>query len=116
MALHGAARGETVLTPALTRQLLHELATPCDGGAPLASRGVTRRERQVLGLLADGRRTAEVAFDLTLSRETVRGHVKSALRKLGVRTLRRRRGAARRRARDRSSGRAESLDPSPRDA
>ncbi len=54
--------------------------------APLASRGVTRRERQVLGLLADGRRTAEVACDLTLSRETVRGHVKSALRKLGVRT------------------------------
>ena len=47
---------------------------------------MTRREREVLGLLAEGRRTDEVARDLTLSRETVRGHVKSVLRKLGVRT------------------------------
>ncbi len=40
----------------------------------------------MLGLLAAGRRTDEVARDLTLSKETVRGHVKSVLRKLGVRT------------------------------
>lgn len=85
-ALRAAARGEPVLTPALTRQLLRELASPGAGARPLAARGVTRREREVLGLLAAGRRTDEVARDLTLSRETVRGHVKSALRKLGVRT------------------------------
>jgi DNA-binding NarL/FixJ family response regulator len=85
LALRAVARGEPVLSPALTRQLLDELS----GGAaprPLAAHGVTRREREVLGLLAEGRRTAEVATDLALSRETVRGHVKSALRKLGVRT------------------------------
>jgi DNA-binding NarL/FixJ family response regulator len=86
LALHAAARGEPVLSPALTRQLLCELASPCDGARPLDARGVTRREREVLGLLAAGRRTDEVARDLTLSRETVRGHVKSVLRKLGVRT------------------------------
>jgi DNA-binding NarL/FixJ family response regulator len=86
LALHAAARGEPVLSPALTRQLLRELASPGDGTRPLDARGVTRRERQVLGLLAEGRRTNEVASDLTLSRETVRGHVKSVLRKLGVRT------------------------------
>lgn len=86
LALHAAARGEPVLSPALTRQLLRELAAPASGERPLDARGVTRREREVLGLLAEGRRTDEVARDLTLSRETVRGHVKSALRKLGVRT------------------------------
>jgi DNA-binding NarL/FixJ family response regulator len=86
LALHAAARGEPVLSPALTSQLMRELADPGRGARPLDARGVTRREREVLGLLAEGRRTDEVARDLTLSRETVRGHVKSALRKLGVRT------------------------------
>jgi DNA-binding NarL/FixJ family response regulator len=86
LALHAAARGEPVLSPALTRQLLNELAAPSEGTRSLDATGVTRREREVLGLLAAGRRTDEVARDLTLSKETVRGHVKSALRKLGVRT------------------------------
>ncbi|MDX6525937.1 MAG: hypothetical protein QOI43_1448 [Gaiellales bacterium] len=86
LALHAAARGEPVLSPALMRQLLRELASPGSGARQLDATGVTRREREVLGLLAAGRRTDEVARDLTLSRETVRGHVKSVLRKLGVRT------------------------------
>ena len=98
LALHAAARGEPVLTPSLTRQLLGELAAPVGGGGALGARGVTRREREVLALLAEGRRTDEVAHDLTLSLETVRGHVKSILRKLGVRTSVGRRGPARRRA------------------
>jgi NarL family two-component system response regulator LiaR len=85
-ALHAAARGEPVLSHALTRQLLCELASPHEHPRPLDARGVTRREREVLGLLAAGRRTDEIARDLTLSKETVRGHVKSVLRKLGVRT------------------------------
>jgi NarL family two-component system response regulator LiaR len=84
LAVHAAERGESVLSPALTRQLLRELTS--GGRRPLDARGVTQREREVLGLLAEGRRTDEVARDLTLSRETVRGHVKSVLRKLGVRT------------------------------
>lgn len=82
-ALRAAARGETVLAPALVRRLVGELAAPARGARPL---DLTRREREVLGLLAGGRRTTEVALDLSLSRETVRGHVKSVLRKLGVRT------------------------------
>jgi DNA-binding NarL/FixJ family response regulator len=86
LALHAIARGEPVLSPALTRQLLDELSAGGTAARPLEAHGVTRREREVLGLLAEGRRTAEVATALALSRETVRGHVKSALRKLGVRT------------------------------
>jgi NarL family two-component system response regulator LiaR len=73
-----------VLSAALTRQLLRELTS--GGGRPLDAHGVTSREREVLGLLAEGRRTDEVARDLTLARETVRGHVKSVMHKLGVRT------------------------------
>ncbi|MEO9176783.1 MAG: response regulator transcription factor [Gaiellales bacterium] len=86
LALHAVLRGEPVLSPALTRQLFDELSSAAPTPGALDAHGVTRREREVLGLLAEGRRTAEVASDLALSTETVRGHVKSALRKLDVRT------------------------------
>lgn len=47
--------------------------------------GLTDRERQVLGLVADGHTDAEIAGLLTLSPYTVQNHVKSILRKLNAR-------------------------------
>jgi DNA-binding NarL/FixJ family response regulator len=46
--------------------------------------GLTRRERQVLALLADGADNDEIARALVISPETARSHVQNALRKLGV--------------------------------
>ena len=43
---------------------------------------LTRRERDVLRLLADGLRDNEIASTLSISRETVRTHVKKATAKL----------------------------------
>jgi DNA-binding CsgD family transcriptional regulator len=51
-------------------------------GSKLAS--LTRREREVLALLADGRTTGEVAVALSISVMTVQSHVKNVLAKLGV--------------------------------
>ena len=47
---------------------------------------LTRREREVLGLLAQGRSNAEIAGELFLSETTVKTHVDEARRKLGART------------------------------
>ena len=46
---------------------------------------MTRRELEVLGLVAEGLRDSEIAARLVLSERTVGHHVRAILRKLGVR-------------------------------
>jgi len=47
---------------------------------------LTARERQALGLLADGASTAEVARRLGVAVNTARNHVQRVLEKLGARS------------------------------
>ena len=47
---------------------------------------LTRREREVLTLIAAGGRSEDVADELFVSPETVKSHVQNALSKLGART------------------------------
>ena len=53
---------------------------------PLARAGLTSRQRQILRLLATGKRPDEIAAELGLRRVTVRNHVQSAMERLGART------------------------------
>ena len=55
-----------------------------DSGAPAAV--LTPREGQILRLLADGLTACEVAEQLVLSRETVKTHVRNAMRRLHAKT------------------------------
>ncbi len=50
------------------------------------SANLTKREREVLGLLAEGHRPGEIAARLFITRKTVGTHVENILKKLGVRS------------------------------
>lgn len=52
--------------------------------APCALSELTRRERQILSLVADGKRNKMIAGDLGLSEHTVKLHIHHIIRKLGV--------------------------------
>lgn len=79
-AIRAVARGERALSPRATSALVEGVRR----GRPAAIDELTPREREVLGLLADGRSNADIADELTISIKTVKTHVSSILRKLDV--------------------------------
>ncbi len=85
------ASGDALLSPSVTRRLMHEFArTTTHSGVPtdVTSDGLDRltdREREVLILIGQGLANREIAQRLYLGESTVKTHVKRILMKLGVR-------------------------------
>jgi len=78
-AARRVAAGGSALDPEVVARLL----TPVAGHDPLAA--LTAREREVLGLMAEGRANAGIAQRLWLTEKTVETHVRSILSKLDLR-------------------------------
>ena len=58
--------------------------TPSRGRRAHESGGLTRREREVAGLLAEGLSNRDIAAQLVISQRTVETHVDNILGKLGM--------------------------------
>ncbi|WP_063729364.1 response regulator transcription factor [Streptomyces sp. RTd22] len=87
--LRTVASGEALLSPAATRTLITNfLMTPAPGthlAPPQSLSELTDREREVMGLAAEGKSNTEIAEILVLSPLTVRTHIHRAMTKLGAR-------------------------------
>ena len=86
--LRGVMRGEAPIAPAVASKLLEALRT---GGLPTRGQQaatapqdmlLTRRETEILQLVAAGMSNKEIANELTITEGTVKNHVHNALEKL----------------------------------
>jgi DNA-binding NarL/FixJ family response regulator len=81
-AVRAAAVGEAVISPEMLARLLPRLG----GTGRVGAATLTEREREILGLIAQGLSNAAIAERLVVSVNTVRNHVANLLAKLGARS------------------------------
>ncbi len=89
-AIRVVARGDALLSPSVTRRLITDLATRPERPKPSDTSGralaaLTERERQVMGLVAEGLSNDEIAARLYLSPLTSKTHVSRIMTKLNAR-------------------------------
>jgi DNA-binding NarL/FixJ family response regulator len=87
--IRAVAAGAEVLPPALTNSLFAQIARNADRVPPaqvLETVRLTTREREVVGLLAEGLSNKEIAKRLGIAIHTVKSHVHNVLEKLALRS------------------------------
>lgn len=83
--LKAVQAGETIVDPALTGKIALRASHMRPTNVwPGAEKGITQRESEVLRAMVDGLSNRAVAQELVISEDTVKTHVRSIFRKLGV--------------------------------
>ena len=85
LALRSVMRGESWLSPAVSRQVVEGYVQRA--GGEQAPEVLTARQREVLRLVASGKSTKEIAFLLNLSVKTVETHRAQIMERLGIRDV-----------------------------
>ena len=83
-AIRSIANGEAIFAPAIAQRLSNFFANPNPPGPPQSFPELPEREREILGLIAQGDSNTEIADRLSLSQKTVRNHVSNIFSKLQV--------------------------------
>jgi DNA-binding NarL/FixJ family response regulator len=83
-AIRAVARGEALFGPAIASRLMSYFTAPRPAATSLLFPELTDREREVLGLIAQGYNNEEIARRLVLSQKTVRNHMSNIFSKLQV--------------------------------
>ncbi|MGB7949740.1 MAG: response regulator transcription factor [Candidatus Binatia bacterium] len=87
-ALLAISRGGMYLSPAITKTAaLANLKVGSYGAGGAQTENLTKRELQVLQLIAEGRSTKDIASRLSLSVKTVETHRKQIMDKLEIRSI-----------------------------
>jgi two-component system response regulator DevR len=82
-AVHRVARGESLIDPAVTGQLLERLRNPKQDQDPRLS-SLTELERSILDLVAEGLTNRQIAVRVSRAEKTVKNYMSSILMKLGM--------------------------------
>jgi DNA-binding NarL/FixJ family response regulator len=83
--IRAAAAGESVISPRIATKLLdHVRATSIDGSDDETGAQLSKREIEILRLMAEGKENKEIAQDLYISPQTVKNHISNILRKLQI--------------------------------
>jgi NarL family two-component system response regulator LiaR len=83
-AVRAAHAGDAILDPTAAARVVRAIADGAAPAVPLAPERLTKREHEVLTLIAQGRSNKRIAFELEISEKTVKAHVGHLLAKLGV--------------------------------
>jgi len=82
-AIKTVARGETYLSPSISRQMIQDYARHADNNGTQLDR-LTPRQREVLQLIAEGYTTKAIAQILKISVKTVETHRAQLMDRLGI--------------------------------
>lgn len=83
LAINAVKAGDTYLSPPVSRQVVESYMQRV--GSEVAAPGtLTPRQREVLQLIAEGKSTKEVAYQLKLSIKTVEAHRSQIMQRLNV--------------------------------
>jgi DNA-binding NarL/FixJ family response regulator len=87
-AILAASHGEAAISRVLAMRLVEDLRRQAPEGMGLrpVRSALTAREWEILDQLSAGRTAEEIARSLVVATDTVRSHIKSVYRKLGVHT------------------------------
>jgi len=85
LALRSVMRGESWFSPAVSRQVVEGYVQRVGGEAVADT--LTVRQREVLKLVAGGKSTKEIAYQLKLSVKTVETHRAQIMERLGIRDV-----------------------------
>ena len=83
-ALEAVARGESLLDPAVTEQVLERIRRVARGTYQDEVADLTNQERKVLLRLAEGKTNKQIAAELFLSDKTIKNYVSSILSELNL--------------------------------
>jgi len=83
-AIRAVGGGEAIFSPSIAARLMDFFASIRPSAVPQAFPELSDREREVLGLIAEGYKNVDIAARLVLSPKTVRNHVSNILDKLQV--------------------------------
>jgi len=83
-AIRQVATGGAFIESQMLKGMLSEMKPSGGGSATGVGKNLTKREREILALVAEGMSNREIADKLVLSPETVKSHVAAILEKLNV--------------------------------